>query len=177
VSAPRSLERGGPVLGEGTGGCRSRAQLAILVLDDDPARHAVFAEEGCGHRIDHAWFVDDAIARLRRQRYDLVCLDNDLYTEPRGREGHEVAVFIAGMPAEERPRAVLVHSWNEARAREMEAELRPFYEPEVTLLRAEFGTFRLAGPEPACAGDADLRRWIESPRVAEEKRSAEEILQ
>jgi hypothetical protein len=38
--------------------------------------------------------------------------------------------------------------------------LRPFYRPGVTLLRAEFGKFRLSGPGPACAGAADLRRWV-----------------
>jgi hypothetical protein len=42
----------------------------------------------------------------------------------------------------------------------MEHTLRPLYEPGVTLVRAEFGAFRLAGPGPACEGEADLRQWI-----------------
>jgi len=150
-----------------TVGTKARGQLAILVLDDDPARHAVFAVEGRGHRIDHAWFVDDAVARLRRTRYDLVCLDNDLQTEAGRREGHEVAEFIAGMPEESRPRAVLVHSWNGPRALDMERLLSPLYAPGVTLLRVEFGSFRLVGPGPACAGSADLRRWVARDRLVE----------
>jgi hypothetical protein len=98
--------------------------------------------------------------RLRRCRYDLVCLDNDLATEAFGREGREVARDIAGLPGGARPRAVLVHSWNDRRAIEMEATLAPFYEPGVTLERAEFGKFTFAAPGPACEGEADLRRWI-----------------
>ena len=38
--------------------------------------------------------------------------------------------------------------------------LRRLYERGVTLVRAEFGAFRLAGPGPACEGEADLRQWI-----------------
>lgn len=137
-----------------------RGRLFILFLDDDPSRHGAFARDGRGHRIDHAWFVVAAIARLERARYDLVCLDNDLFTEALRREGLEVASFIAGMPSGEQPMAVLVHSWNEARAREMERALRPFYQAGVTLVRAEFGSFALRGPGPACEGEPDLRRWI-----------------
>jgi CheY-like chemotaxis protein len=138
-------------------------RLSILVLDDDPARHAEFARQGRGHRIDHVWFVDDAASRLLRHRYDLVCLDNDLETEGPLREGWEVAAFIASMPAERRPRAVLIHSWNRARARQMEDILRRHYQPGVSLLRAEFGSFRLVGPGPASDGPVDLRRWIGRP--------------
>jgi CheY-like chemotaxis protein len=154
--------------GRGRKGARPGGRLSILVLDDDPARHAAFAMEGRGHRIDHAWFVDDAIARLQGKRYDLVCLDNDLLTEACRREGYEVAAFIAGMPEESRPRAVLVHSWNAVRALEMGLLLRPFYQPGVTLRRAEFGAFRLVGPGSACAGEADLRRWVTRRGAVEE---------
>lgn len=145
-------------------GWRTR-RLSILVLDDDPGRHAEFARQGRGHRIDHVWFVDDATSRLLGRRYDLVCLDNDLETEGHLREGREVAAFIASMPAEMRPRAVLIHSWNQACARAMEDTLRRLYAPGVTLVRSEFGAFRLVGPGPACDGEADLRRWIDRTRV------------
>jgi hypothetical protein len=135
-------------------------RLSILILDDDPLRHAAFALQGRGHAIDHCWFVDDAVRRLGSRVYDLVCLDNDLETEGLRREGREVARHIAGLPAEARPRAVLVHSWNAEAAVEMETTLRHAYRPGVTLLRSEFGAFHLVGPGPACAGEADLRRWV-----------------
>lgn len=143
------------------GPSREGRRLSVLVLDDDPSRHADFARQGRGHKIDHVWFVDDAISRLQQRRYDLVCLDNDLETEGFLREGCEVAALIAAMPAERRPRAVLIHSWNRARALEMERILRGSYEAGVSLIRAEFGEFRLIGPGRACVGEADLRRWVE----------------
>ncbi len=140
-------------------------RLAILVLDDDPRRHAEFARQGRGHRIDHVWFVDDAISRLRRRRYDLVCLDNDLETEGHLREGREVAAFIASMPAEMRPRAVLIHSWNRACAREMEDTCAGSTNLASRWFGRSSGRFGWSGPGPACDGEADLRRWIDRNEV------------
>ena len=139
-------------------------RLAILVLDDDPRRHAEFARQGRGHRIDHVWFVDDAIRRLSRRVYDLVCLDNDLETEAHLREGREVAAFIAFDADRERPRAVLIHSWNRACAREMEDTLRGLYDPGVTWSGRSSGSSawrapaRRARARPTCGGGSIVMR-------------------
>jgi len=135
-------------------------RLSILFFDDDPRRHALFARLARGHRVDHSWFVDDALERLRRRRYDLACLDHDLATEDFARDGREVATAIAALRQARRPRAVVVHSWNPVRSVEMEATLAPLYEAGVTLVRVEFGMFTMAAPGSLCAGAADLRRWI-----------------
>jgi hypothetical protein len=162
ASRPRSGGGGGPA----DRGGRGRG-LSILFLDDDPRRHEAFARQARGHRVDHVWYVDDALRLLREKRYDVAMLDNDLETEALQREGVEVARFIAGMPANRRPGAVLIHSWNRRRALEMEALLAPVYQPGVSLLRAEFGSWRLrgavrVGPSSGGAGAArpDLRRWF-----------------
>lgn len=135
-------------------------RLSILFFDDDPRRHALFARLARGHFVDHSWFVDDAIRRLRSCRYDLACLDHDLSTEDFSRDGREVVREIVGLPLGVRPRAVLVHSWNPVRSVQMEWALAPVYESGVTLARVAFGMFAVASPGPECAGEADLRRWI-----------------
>ena len=131
--------------------------MKILVLDDDPQRHAAFATQAKGHDIDHVWLVDDAIEKVNRTRYDLVCLDNDLDTESYVREGYEVADHIALMAQAKRPASVLVHSWNSVRARQMMSALRPFYGPR-SLIYSEFGEFALLAPGE-CEGN-DVAGWI-----------------
>jgi len=138
-------------------------KLKILVLDDDPQRHAAFATQAEGHDIDHVWFVDDAMKALRGDRYDLVCLDNDLETEGfRGREGFEVADFISLMPAAKRPVSVLVHSWNTLRSRQMVSTLARFYEAGRTLIQSEFGEFAVLSPDE-CEGET-ARGWLKPAR-------------
>jgi CheY-like chemotaxis protein len=138
--------------------------LKILVLDDDPARHAAFAVQGAGHEMTHTWTVDEAIKALKRRRYDLVLLDNDLETEEWQREGYMVADFIAlSLPESKRPRAVVIHSWNPPRAMRMLHTLGPFYE-NGNLLRREFGEFKLRGTGDHCK-TADLKLWIEASNL------------
>ena len=114
--------------------------MRILFLDDDPRRHEEFARIADGHSIVHVWRVDEAKAYLDRMRFDLCCLDNDLATEAFGREGYEVAEYIAAAPRSRRPARVLIHSWNETRARDMYTVLSPFY-GERSLTRIRFGEF------------------------------------
>ncbi len=50
--------------------------ISILALDDDPARHALFAKSfGAYGRVETAF---NAIAALKNQRWDVVFLDYDL---------------------------------------------------------------------------------------------------
>lgn len=114
--------------------------MRILFLDDDPRRHDQFARIADGHSIVHAWRVDEAKALLDRSRFDLCCLDNDLETEGYEREGYEVALHIAAAPRSRRPTRVLIHSWNETRARDMYDVLSPHY-GERHLTKIRFGEF------------------------------------
>ena len=120
--------------------------MRILFLDDDPRRHDEFARIADGHSIVHAWRVDEAKAQLDRTRFDLCCLDNDLETEGFEREGYEVARHIAATSKSRRPARVLIHSWNETRARDMYAVLSPFY-GERSLTKIRFGEFTTVAEE------------------------------
>ena len=120
--------------------------MRILFLDDDPRRHAEFARLAHGHSIVHAWRVDEATALLDEARFDLCCLDNDLETESYEREGLEVARHIAAAPRSRRPGGVLIHSWNETRARQMYEVLSPLY-GERSLSQIRFGEFTSVGDE------------------------------
>jgi len=120
--------------------------MRILFLDDDPRRHAEFARLADGHSIVHAWRVDEATALLDEARFDLCCLDNDLETESYEREGLEVARHIAASPRSRRPGRVLIHSWNETRARQMYEVLSPLY-GERSLTQIRFGKFTSVGDE------------------------------
>lgn len=85
--------------------------MRILVLDDEPARHALFAAAWKGNDIVHAWTAGEAEKALDGKRFDLVTLDHDLGPASRG-NGMRVARHIVQMSEEKRPPHVLVHSSN-----------------------------------------------------------------
>jgi hypothetical protein len=103
--------------------------IRVLVLDDDLVRlraaARVFTREE-GWDLAQVSTVEAAIGELRRRRYVLVSLDNDLDLEPRARgSGLDVAAYVAQDMAEsERPYWVNVHSQNSGAARLMHRMLR-----------------------------------------------------
>lgn len=97
--------------------------MRILVLDDEPARHALFAAVWKGREIVQAWTADEAERALDGERFDLVTLDHDLGPASRG-DGLRVARYIAQMPREKRPPHVVVHSANPVGAEAMVDTLR-----------------------------------------------------
>ena len=122
--------------------------MRILFLDDEKWRHAEFDRLAAEHTIVHAWRVDETKRLLDRARFDLCCLDNDLATEAYRREGLEVARHIAATARSRRPRRVLIHSWNETRARQMYDVLSPLY-GESSLTKIRFGEFTQVGDDIA----------------------------
>lgn len=106
--------------------------MNVLVLDDDPARHAKFEQNlaARGHRVVHAWTCDDAFLALRSQPpFDVAFLDHDLVlsgSKVAGKycPGSGVSNFIAAMPAARRPKRVVVHSYNVIAAVAMVERLR-----------------------------------------------------
>lgn len=82
--------------------------MRILFLDDDEFRHNTFADKAKAHSVIHVRTAKEAISALKKERFDLACLDHDL-AEPI--TGYAVAVAIE----EGRciaPREVVVHSYN-----------------------------------------------------------------
>lgn len=136
--------------------------MRILFFDDDPRRHLGFASHARGHEVDHSWFVEDAVRRLARHRYDLVCLDYDLETEGFARTGLDVARFIRRLRASHRPAAVFIHSWNPQGADRMYELLEPVYRAGVSLLRGEFGRV----PIPLWPAPADQIQATTLGRIA-----------
>jgi CheY-like chemotaxis protein len=89
----------------------------VLVLDDNPERHAEFDRIFRGLRLDHVWTAREAIRKLDSSpRYDVAFLDYDLDRtgEPEPGCGLDVAEHVARMDARKRPRRAYVHSWNES---------------------------------------------------------------
>ena len=100
--------------------------MRILFLDDDKQRHASYRLISIGDEVDHAWSAEEAIRMLDSgERYDYATLDHDLdeYAQmgqtPRDPTGQAVALHIASMPLEKRPKRVNVHSFNPVGAKRM----------------------------------------------------------
>jgi hypothetical protein len=111
--------------------------MKILILDDMKIRHIVYREIYAGHDLIHVDTAAVAKMALDQHRFDLAHLDHDLspshYTaygngaDPMGgtKEQYEVGTgmdvvdFICGQAEQDRPKRVIVHSWNEERAPEM----------------------------------------------------------
>jgi CheY-like chemotaxis protein len=93
--------------------------MRILVLDDERARHILFAAAwGKHHDIVQAWTADEAEKALDGDRFDLVTLDHDLGPASRG-DGLRVARYIAQMPEARQPSRVCIHSANPVGAQAM----------------------------------------------------------
>lgn len=82
--------------------------MRILFLDDDEFRHDVFAEKAIDHDVLHVRSAKEAISAMKKERFDLACLDHDLGTKD---TGYDVAVAIEGGFCHP-PLSVIVHSYN-----------------------------------------------------------------
>ena len=92
----------------------------VLVLDDEPGRHKLFAEIFRDAEITQAWNQFEAECALSPRCvdvFDVATLDHDLGMN--AGDGLAVARFIVAMPGERRPRQVLVHSSNPVGAKVM----------------------------------------------------------
>lgn len=111
--------------------------MKILFFDDDAQRHDLFlaslqqprsdAETYHAYSIRQAWGILDA---NRLEPFDYAFLDHDMgpmfETDP-WKTGEAVARFIAGLVPSERPRKIVLHSFNPDGARRMAVTLRPDY--------------------------------------------------
>lgn len=94
--------------------------MRILFLDDDKERHRRFTMNRIGMNITQAWSHAEACRLLDETVFDVAYLDHDLSElasagMPAADEktGTHVAEHIAAMPPEQRPRAVVIHSFND----------------------------------------------------------------
>jgi hypothetical protein len=118
----------------------------IFFLDDDKERHRKFTMDRIGMDITVAWNYADACAALAKTKFDIAYLDHDLSElaaagRPAADEktGTHVAEFIASLPEEQRPKFVVLHSFNDAGRRRMGAILN---EAGVSCMIAPFGSAR-----------------------------------
>lgn len=93
--------------------------MRILVIDDMPERHKVFARRWeAGNQYVAANDYKEGLEALSDGPYDLAFLDHDLggpYFAPEGEpSGTELARHIVTLPPEKRPTQVVVHTWNPA---------------------------------------------------------------
>ncbi len=114
-------------------------------MDDDEERHARFVRAHVGHVITQVRDVWQAKRALETaEPYDFACLDHDLggqqMVESGNASGYAVAEYIAEMPAEKRPRRVIVHSFNPVGVQNM---VRVLKDAGVSTIKAPFGTFRI----------------------------------
>lgn len=101
--------------------------MKILFLDDDQIRHdELILILGAKHELVRVYHAVDAIDKLKTDQYDLVMLDHDLgliYDEDgiadEGPDGRVVVRWMIENMKDNRP-PVIVHSWNNQRAPEME---------------------------------------------------------
>lgn len=105
--------------------------MKILFLDDDKERHRRFKMNRIGADITQAWTCEEACRLLDGAVFDVAHLDHDLsdaaasgHPGPDEKTGTHVAEYIAAMAPEKRPRAVVVHSFNQYGRNRMAAILR-----------------------------------------------------
>lgn len=115
-----------------------------MILDDNTYRHKIIGSmlERRSHGVMHATTYNEAIQLMQQYHFDGMYLDHDLQEFIRGerveRTGTHVAAFIANeLPADKRPKKIVIHSWNKDGAKMMESllsnlgiviEIRPFSE-------------------------------------------------
>lgn len=92
--------------------------MRVLILDDEPARHALLGMKWAAHTVVQAWTASEAIRALNGEVFDVVSLDHDLGPASRG-DGDRVARYITTMPPARRPAIALVHSSNPVGAKAM----------------------------------------------------------
>lgn len=94
----------------------------MLFLDDSQERHDALDEQMAKDwdwEAVHVYTADEAIKLINTNSYEIVSLDHDLSRETEmmlpelgEKSGYDVAVHIANMPEDTRPKCVIVHSWN-----------------------------------------------------------------
>lgn len=98
----------------------------LLLLDDDPQRHAHYAEQYRRWTITHAYSYDECVRALDAATtpFDVAQLDHDLdWMQAAGLpspvpSGTNVAEYIAKLPPNRVPKTIVIHSWNrQGRAR------------------------------------------------------------
>lgn len=113
--------------------------MRILFLDDDPNRLSAFEAHAMaqGHDLALVTTPEDAIGTLRVAQYDIVSLDHDLYGKvyqpSDDKSGFAVCQFIATMPKQHRPKAVICHSFNEQGVKNMVAELDKCHQENIAV--------------------------------------------
>lgn len=119
--------------------------MKILFLDDDPTRHAKFRQAHIGRDITFVWSAEEAIEELKETYFDEVALDHDLAAQlnmelpPEGEgSGYDVALFIAQLPIEKRPKVVLIHSFNPEGARRMAYALKDCHQEGMKVFKIPF---------------------------------------
>jgi CheY-like chemotaxis protein len=120
--------------------------MRVLFLDDDPGRHACLKRLSVGHEVTAVVTAAEAIAALRENEYDLVCLDHDLggkvFVNSTDEDtGYQVAKSLS-RPGARIPRRVIVHSFNPDGTARMVRRLRA---AGVDVVAAPFGTWHLLG--------------------------------
>ena len=98
--------------------------MRILFLDDDAARHRK-AHQLYGDDAIYVFNYREAVAAFgSASQFDVAYLDHDLIEQTAAVEktGYDVAKYIVSLPAEQRPKRVIIHSHNEL-GRERMAEL------------------------------------------------------
>lgn len=100
--------------------------MKIFFLDDDKDRHRQFKMNRIGMDITAVWTYEDACAILAKTVFDVAYLDHDLsefaaagFPREGEKTGTHVAEFIAAMPAERRPKRIIIHSFNDEGRRRM----------------------------------------------------------
>ncbi len=96
----------------------------ILILDDQGVRHDGFKVMLNGHVLKHACTASHAQELLDDHVFDMAFLDHDLGESVIPGNGMDVVHHILSMPEANRPKEVVVHSWNESAALRMVAELQ-----------------------------------------------------
>lgn len=111
--------------------------MKILILDDDPFRHRVFAQKYEGHEVFHTWtYSEFALAFVKGKPWDLVHLDHDLgdlvqkpdtwvdgWGHQRLRTGRDATAVICAVSDSDLPKKVIVQSVNPTGARAMVDDL------------------------------------------------------
>ncbi|MDQ3918340.1 MAG: hypothetical protein M3348_07665 [Acidobacteriota bacterium] len=98
----------------------------VLIVEDDETRCDWFRRRLGEHELDVTCGVEEAIAWLGENEYDLILLDHDLLedhyfsNEPDDdRTGYAVAAWLAAHPDSQPAATIIVHSLNYAGAQRM----------------------------------------------------------
>lgn len=62
----------------------SQHPISVLILDDDPQRHAAFVQNNPDCRIHSVYTGQDAVAAVYDTHFDIICFDHDLGETPGG---------------------------------------------------------------------------------------------